>query len=258
MNLSILQLNINADNFWSKLIPFLTSHDFDILNLQEVCGKDTFCGNIQCVRDCYEELKTVLGDKYKSELAIADRFTSSPTSYIGNATFYKKNLLLLEKNIVYLHKSDKPFPEESRSFEEAGRNFLSLKLKIGDKIVSFINAHLAWAKTPTEEPHQTKQGEILTNYLEKIETPFILTGDFNLSPAQPLIEKISSLSKNLIAENKTINTLNERIHEAKILFPPGVVVDYIFVSRDIKVNKFEVLDKEDLSDHLALIAEIEI
>ena len=91
MVLSLLQLNINADNFWSKLIPFLTSSTFDILSLQELAGKDTFCGNIHCVRDCYEELQRKLGDRYQSELAIANRYTSSPTSYMANGTFYKNN-----------------------------------------------------------------------------------------------------------------------------------------------------------------------
>ncbi|MBI5122546.1 hypothetical protein HZA75_01680 [Candidatus Roizmanbacteria bacterium] len=258
MTISILQLNINADNFWSKLIPFLKSSDFDILNLQEVCGKDTFSGNIQCVRDCYEDLNNLLTDRYQSKLTIAQRYTSSPTSYMGNATFYKKDFQLLEQNIIYLHKRNNPFPENSEKHEEAGRNFLHLKLKIGDKTISLINTHLAWAKTTIERPHQTAQGEVLLNYLKTIAEPFILTGDFNLDPQQPLIQKLNSLALNLTTENNIVNTLNERTHRAKVLFPPGAAVDYIYITKDLKVNKFKVLKDLDLSDHLALTAEIEI
>lgn len=258
MLLSILQLNINADNYWSRLIPFLKSHDFDIINLQEIAGKDSFCGNIQCVRDCYEELKQVLGDKYKSELAISQRFTSSLSSYMANGTFFKNNIELLEKNIITLFERTTPFPEDLDHFEEAGRNCLYLKLKITDKTISIINAHLAWAPTTKEEKHQTQQGEILLDYVKKLESSFVITGDFNLDPDQPLIQKLNSFARNLITENNITSTLNERKHRAKMLFPPGAAVDYIFVSNDIKVNEFEVLDKEDLSDHLGLIAEIEI
>lgn len=258
MLLSVLQLNINADNYWSRLIPFLTSHNFDIINLQEICGKDSYCANIHCVRDCYEELKNKLGDKYKSELAIANRFASSPTSYMANGIFYRNSFEFLEKNIVTLFERTTPFPEDSNQYEEIGRNFMHLKLKIADKIISIINTHLAWASTTKEELHQTKQGEILFEYIKKLDVPFILTGDFNLDPQQPLIQKINSLARNLISENSIPTTLNERTHRARVLFPPGAAVDYIFVSKDIRVNKFEVLDKEDFSDHYALITEIEI
>jgi endonuclease/exonuclease/phosphatase family metal-dependent hydrolase len=257
MTLSFLQLNINADNYWSNLIPFLNLHNFDVIQLQEVCGKNSFSGNIQCVRDCYEELKNVLGSPYKSELAIAQRFTSSPTAYMADAVFYKKDFELIDKNIVFLHERATPFPEDSEKYEESGRNFIHLKLKIEDKTISFINAHLAWAKTTKEQPHQTQQGEILLNFLKNLEHPFVLSGDFNLDPEQPLIQKINALARNLGKENNIASTLNERTHRARVLFPPGAVVDYIFTSRDIKVNKFDVLDKEDLSDHLALTAGFE-
>lgn len=258
MILSILQLNINADNYWSKLIPFLKSSDFDIIQLQEIAGKDTFCSNIHCVRDCYQELQRLLGNSYRSELAIATRYTSSPTAYMANATFYKNNFQLFEKNIIKLHERTTPFSEELTHFEEAGRNFIHLKLQVADKTISFLNAHLAWAKTSKEEPHQTKQGAILVDYIKNLDQPFILTGDFNLDPQQPLIQKLNSLARNLITENNIVSTLNERTHRAKVLFPPGVAVDYIFVSGDLVVKTFAVLDKEDLSDHHALTTEIEI
>jgi len=258
MTLSILQLNINADNYWSRLIPFLKSQDFDIINLQEVAGKDTFSGNINCVRDCYEELQKTIADRYSSELAMSQRYTSSPTAYMANATFFKKNFELIKKNVVTLYERANPFPENLERYEEAGRNFLHLKLKIKDKTISIVNAHLAWAPTTKEEPHQTQQGEILFEYLKKLDDPFVLTGDFNLDPQQPLIQKLNSLARNLVSENNIPSTLNERTHRAKILFPPGASVDYVFVSKNLRVNKFEVLDKEDLSDHYALTTDLEI
>src|SRR5437762_11824606 len=104
MILSLLQLNINADNFLDKLILYLQAHDFDILQLQEIAGKDSFCGNIHCTHDCYVAFKKILDEKYNSELAIAQRFTSSPNSYLGNATFYKKDFDLIEKDILPLYQ----------------------------------------------------------------------------------------------------------------------------------------------------------
>jgi endonuclease/exonuclease/phosphatase family metal-dependent hydrolase len=258
MVLSILQLNIFADNYWNKLVAFLSTHDFDVLQLQEVAGNNTECGQIQTKRDCYEELKKILGNRYNSELAIADRYTSSPTSYLANATFFKKAFVLEEKNIFTLFRHDGLFPSEAETFEDEGRVLLHLKLRINGKTVSFLNTHFAWARTNIEEAHQTKQAKVLLPYVEKIAHPLILSGDFNLTPDQPTIQKISKFLHNLTAEYTITNTLNPRNHRAKHLFPKGLAVDYIFVSNDLKVKEYKVIDDVDFSDHFGLMAKIEI
>jgi endonuclease/exonuclease/phosphatase family metal-dependent hydrolase len=257
MTIKILQLNINSDNYWNQLVSYLTSSDFDIIQLQELTGKDTINGNINSKRDVFAELQKLLSDKYNAELAIAQRYTSSPFSYMGNATFYKTSFELIKKKELQLSSYGGPFPSELTSYEGIGRKVLHLTFEIENKQISFLNAHLAWAKTPTEEPHQTKQGEILLNYLETVSHPFVLTGDFNLDPQQPTVQGINKLAHNLIEENHVTNTLNPRTHRAKILFPTGVAVDYIYVSKDLKIKNFSIVE-EDISDHLGLTAEIEI
>ena len=258
MTIKLLQLNINADNYLDTLTPYLTSHDFDIIQLQEATGKHTLSGTINSKVDVYEKLQKVLSSQYNSELSISTRYSSEPnTSYMGNATFYKKTFILKEKNILVLHKRTEPFPSELNTYEDVGRTILHLKLLIDGKDISFINAHLAWAKTSNEEPHQTKQGEIFLKYLQTVPTSFILTGDFNLNPQQPTIQKFNQLARNLTSEYHVTNTLNPRTHRAKSLFPPGVAVDYIYVSRDLEVKNFAVVE-EDISDHLGLTVEIDI
>jgi len=257
MHLSILQLNINSDNFWNQLTTYLTTHDFDILHLQEITGKDTISGNIDSKRDCFEALQKLLGEKYNGALTIAERFTSSPSAYLGNATFYKKQFTLIEKNILPINQQAEPFSSTAQSFEKEARSLLYLTLEIEGRTISFLNTHLAWAKTPKEEPHQTEQAAILIDYLKTVPSPFVLSGDFNLDPQQPTVQNINVLARNLTSEYHITNTLNPRTHRAQMLFPPGVAVDYIYVSRDISVKTFDVVE-EDLSDHLGLTAELEI
>jgi endonuclease/exonuclease/phosphatase family metal-dependent hydrolase len=257
MTIKLLQLNINADNYWDKLVTFLTSHDFDILQLQEITGKDTRAGNINSQRDVFSQLQKILEKNYEGELTITQRYTSSPFAYLGNGTFYKKTFSLIEKKEIVLSTYGGPFPSELKTYERVGRKALHLNLEIEGKHISFLNTHFAWAKTSKEEPHQTKQGEILVEYLQKVTHPFVLSGDFNLDPQQPTIHKINHLARNLTEENHVSNTLNPQNHRARELFPPGVAVDYIFVSRDLKPKNFSVIE-DDLSDHLGLTAEIEI
>lgn len=257
MKLSVLQLNINSDNYWDKLLSYLTSHNFDVLQLQEVTGPETVSGNINSKFDSFNELQKVLQQSYNGELSIANRFTSSPNSYIAVATFYKKNVKLVKKKELTLYKRETPFPSDAKSFEDEGRSLLHLELTIDGKNISFLNTHFAWAHSPKEEPHQTKQGEIMFEYLQQVKAPFVLTGDFNLDPDQPTIQKVNALARNLTAENHITNTLNPRLHRAKQLFPPGVAVDFIFVSNDIHVDNFAVVE-DDLSDHFGLTTIIEI
>lgn len=255
MILSLLQLNANGDNFWDKLVPYLSTHDFDVLNLQELTGKDTISGILNSKKDTFKELQNLLQYKYQGELVITQRYTSSPDSYIGNAIFFKKTFSLIEKKEIILSEFGRPYPSELNTFEGTGRALLHLKLEKEGKTLSILNTHLAWAHTSKEEPHQTNQGEILLNYLQTVHHPFILAGDFNLDPQQPLIQKLSKLARNLTVEHHIQTTLNPRTHYAKQLFPPGIAVDYIFVSPDITVKDFSVVE-EDISDHLGLITEI--
>lgn len=175
---------------------------------------------------------------------------------MGNGTFYRKQFPLISKKAIILSIYD-IFPSESKTYENIGRTLLHLKLVIDGKQISFLNTHFAWGGDHIEKPHQTKQGEILLKYLQTLNAPFVLTGDFNLTPEQPLIQKITKFARNLTEEQHITNTLDPINHGAKHLFPKGLAVDYIFVSRDISVKKFAVI-KEGLSDHFGLTAEIEI
>ena len=56
--------------------------------------------------------------------------------------------------------------------------------------------------------------------------------------------------KNLIKENGIKFTRNSRYKDYKML----PFADYIFISKDIEVTNFEVL-QDEVSDHLALLLE---
>ncbi|MGI8419148.1 MAG: endonuclease/exonuclease/phosphatase family protein [Candidatus Levyibacteriota bacterium] len=257
MTISLLHLNINADNFWDSLIPFLNSHDFDIIHLQEVTGKETRCGNFYSKRDTFAELQNVLKDTHYGELSITQRYTSSPHSYFGNATFYKRAFSLLEKKEIVLYHEIDFFPSDAKTFEGVGRKLLHLKLAVDGKAISFLNTHFAWGPTPHEQPYQTEQGNTLIAYLKTIDKLFVFTGDLNLTSDQPTIQKLGEIATNLTQKKHITNTLNPRLHKVKQLFPQGLAVDYIFLTEGITVKSFAVLE-DDISDHFGLTAVLEI
>lgn len=258
MQLKILQLNLWAGIKFSHIKDFLQSNDFDILCFQEVTGQNMQNANAKSERDLFQALQMLLGTTHKSELAIAMHFTSDPVhAYQGNAIFYRNDFTLVGKNTLTLSHGIDPFPSERKTYEEVGRNALHLTLSKEGKTFDVLTTHLPWAKSPIEEPHQTEQNAKLIAYLQQLQHSFILAGDFNLTPDQPTVLKLEKYARNLTKEYGITNTLDRKSHKIFQTLPQGIAVDYIFVSPQIKVHDFTVID-EGLSDHLGLVVTVEI
>jgi len=257
MHLSILQLNLYCLNFLDDVEKYLQTHSFDILNLQEVAGKDTFTRVIKNKKDNLELLIKMLGPKYTHFFVKNDQITSSPTAYFGNATFVRSSLTVMHQEIFWLYQRPKPYSAMSQQYDEMSRSVLGVQILTGQKPLWIFNTHLAWSKSSKDTLIKVEQGTKLIKYISQVQTPFVLTGDFNVDSTSKVVKGLEKYARNLTAENHLLTTLNPRTHRVKDLFPPGLAVDYIFVSKDLKVEKFAVVE-EDVSDHFGLIVEIEI
>lgn len=123
-----------------------------------------------------------------------------------------------------------------------------------DKKLRLLNYHGIWT--------QHKQGNELTleacrkieRLASEVDYPVIINGDFNLFPDTPSIR---------VFDDKFINLLNKynvkttRPSSNELSAKSRNVVDYIFVSKNIKVNKFEVIES-DVSDHLPLMLDFDL
>lgn len=247
-----------AGTHFPAIENFLKQEDFDILCFQEVCGPQTYVGNIRCEIDCFGKLQDLLQTTHNGILTKASTFTSSQSAYDGNAIFYKKGFRLKNQDVIWINKRTIPFPSDAKSFEEVGRNGLSLELEKEGKTVHVVTAHLPWGTTKKEESHQTKLNKRFAAYMQSLTKPWILTGDLNLAPDQPSIATLESYGRDLTKEFEVRNTIDPTFHTRWSDFAPGEAIDYIFVSPDMKVDSFEVLDKVHMSDHFGLTAEIEI
>ena len=79
-------------------------------------------------------------------------------------------------------------------------------------------------------------------------------GDFNLFPNT---ESISLFKPELTSLIDQYNINSTRPATNELSDKQRNVVDYIFVSRGVKVNNFEVI-QSDVSDHLPLVLDFEI
>lgn len=245
MTIKFLDLNILKGFRLKQVINFIKNENFDIIQLQEVTGgKFSNENNV----DCFELISNNLTE-YQGERGISLTLTNDQKSYFSNATFFKQNIKLITKELIVFKKSQiLDFPRQVK-FEDYARNALCLILKIKNQNYCFINTHQAWSISPDDTKEKIRQGEILIKYIQNLQIPFILSGDFNVDNRSQIINRLNKISSNITLLNKVTNTLNPQVHRAKHLFPPGLVVDFIFTSTSIKVNQFNIYDQLDLSDH---------
>jgi len=268
--MKLLQLNIYQGKFLEEIIKFVKANGIDIVCMQEVTSGKWSHGGVSFYPDkiltlganqssvnidCFTTLKKDLG--YEGEVIKFIALKNDPESYEGNAIIYR-NLQLLERSEIWM----KPYQEyekvEDARADMQPRSALRLKFEKEGKTFEIITTHLAWGPTPYDEDYKVIQAERLHESLKHTENPFILTGDFNVSSDTKTAKTFNDLGRNLAVESNIKNTLNERTHAVRKLFPPGLAVDYIFTTPGINVKSFRLVDEVDLSDHFGLLLEFDL
>jgi endonuclease/exonuclease/phosphatase family metal-dependent hydrolase len=137
-----------------------------------------------------------------------------------------------------------PLPEGNEP-----RVALSVETRLpDDTLVTVVNVHFDWVR---DDGFRFAQAETLTKYLDALETPVILLGDFNDLP-----------------ESRTLALFRSRFGEAakpegdRFTFSatdPRREIDYIFFSPITawKVREVRVIDERVASDHRPVLAVLE-
>lgn len=250
MSIKLLQMNIFLGKWLDRVIKYVQKEDFDILIFQEVSG-----GRVSHHRDNVFQKIIDLG--YDGQLGVNWRIKGHYGSFEGNGTFFKKDFTLLERTQIWLNEYREIEDPDNRESRDDPKSALSILIEKDGIKLRLVNAHLAWTPDAEDSPEKIRQAKLFHDYLKNIKSPYVIAGDFNVEKHTEVVKLVESIgARNLTSENKVTNTLNSRLHKAPHLFPPGLAVDYILVSPETEVKKFEVLDT-DLSDHLGSFLELE-
>ncbi|MBI2442711.1 MAG: endonuclease/exonuclease/phosphatase family protein [Candidatus Levybacteria bacterium] len=253
MHLKFLQLNMYMGKCTDNLLSYLKKEQFDILSLQEVSGGDVSFDKTNTFQRICE-----LG--YDGEITVTWRFQNKPHSFFGSAVFFKPEFTLLHKDEIWL----KPYTElktlEGFDAVQYPKAVIGVILEKEGKKFAVFSAHLAWSPRAHDTPEKLRQAKIFSDFLKTVKHPFILSGDFNASPETKIVSMFDAFGRNLTKEYELENTINLRIHRhaGEIEDEGGVVVDYVYVSKEFEIKKFELLEELDLSDHLGLYVECEL
>ncbi len=231
MTIKILSWNIWINGNFEQIAEFLKKEYADIIGLQEVKDDDLERPVIEFLRDLgYEFLFTPVEKIWKSD---------NKAYFDGPAIFSKYKI----KN----HESFNLSKEESRAVIRAD-------IEVQGKILHVFNTHLMHTHQ-TDSKIQNEQAENLLKLLPKEKT--ILMGDFNATPENSSIKKIQEV----LVDSDPSATPTWSMYPAgcNVCNPQKVDVklDYIFTSKDLKVESFRVRESQ-ASDHLPISAIIEI
>ncbi len=126
-------------------------------------------------------------------------------------------------------------------------------LKLPNSDLRVLNYHGIWSKDKKGTELTLQACEIINSLANEVNYPSIICGDFNLFPDTESMAVFTN-HKNLLNEFDIKTT---RPDSNELSDQTRNVVDYILVTKDIKVNNFTVLDS-DVSDHLPLILDFEV
>lgn len=255
-DLKIISLNTWGGNLKDILSNFFEENkEVDIFCLQEVHDVD----EEEIKNGNFEKQNLIDKEEWKSENFTL--FSNLKDILINHNAYFKatyKNhfgLAIFIKKDFNIEKIDS-FVVSEKNNNNGKKDFISIQyctFKIGDKIINILNFHGLWTGTgkgDTED--RLNQSKNIINFIKTLEGEIILCGDFNLNPDTESIKILEDFGLiNLIKENSILSTRTSYYkYDNKF-------ADYTFVSKDIKVESFEIM-KEEVSDHSAMRLNIKV
>jgi endonuclease/exonuclease/phosphatase family metal-dependent hydrolase len=133
-------------------------------------------------------------------------------------------------------------PEDTEN--DHNRKMQWVHIKNGTKDVIIMNVHGHWdASGKSDTSNRLEQSKIINKFIETTgSTPKIMVGDFNLLPETESIKMLEKNFTNLITKYNIPTTRTE------LYTGDDKHTDYVFVSEEILVEKFEILP-DVVSDH---------
>jgi endonuclease/exonuclease/phosphatase family metal-dependent hydrolase len=165
------------------------------------------------------------------------------TNHTGNASIYVDVMVGAKKIRVYnVHL-------QSISFDKQDYNYL-------DKVTHKMDAEITPAKRilrmlKSAFLKRSAQVDIMKAHMKNCETPFLIAGDFNDTPASYAVTQLTKSLNNSFVE---MGTGLGRTYNGKF---PNFQIDYISATKTIKVINHRIIEAR-LSDHFPIRSDLRI
>ncbi len=251
-----------------KLQEFIKKQNPDILCLQEVTRRvDKNAFEEYVSKDAIDEVSSDLGFSFFAPDWLmkgfeAKNFHGQQTyrfdlgGFVEFGKYIKSRFKILKGQSIFTQQSFSLITEEywSKWPKDDCKSFQVVDIKINDQKLRVVNYHGIWSQNKQDSELTIKASEKIKQFASGVNYPVIICGDFNLFPNTKSIKILSNSFISLI-DKFNIKTTRPKSNELNHI--ERNIVDFIFVSKDIQVKNFEVLDS-DVSDHRPLILDFEL
>ncbi len=262
----ILSLNAWGGRLVEPLLPWLASVDADVLCLQEVTRTVGAVPDWLVYRDgdtvlpqranLYDEVRAVLPehDAFFSPAGRGPLYDGSSEhwSEFGLATFVRRGLPVIGQVTDFVHGA---FVPDGWGAHPRARNAHGIRLSLPGSTMAIVQMHgLRDLDGKGDTPARRAQAERLAAIVERLRRTgdaTVVCGDFNVLLGSVTFEILGSLGlADLVVGGGHDDTRTS--YYAK----PGRFADYMLVSPEVSVRRFEVVAAPEVSDHRALLLDI--
>lgn len=250
--MKLITLNVWGGQVKEPINSFIKKYadGVDIFCFQEVYHKainHSHRSTYEVQHDFFDELHKLLPNHIGC-------FCPTVEDWYGVATFVKKDLVVKAFGDISIFNN----PTYTGSGGDHSRKMLWYEVsggELGDKTISILNVHGLWnGKGKTDTPDRLEQSRRIREFMDSVNLPKILCGDFNLLPETESVKILEEGMENHINKHKIKTTRTSLYTRGET---SGYHADYIFTSPEIEVLDFKVLPDE-VSDHAALLIEFKV
>ncbi|MFH0772941.1 MAG: endonuclease/exonuclease/phosphatase family protein [bacterium] len=265
--MKLISLNValfEANNH--LLTKFLHEHKADFVCLQEITrsledGVDKAYVSKDVVDTTTKNLpyfffgpNSIMGDFEQKNFHGKEiyRFEFGGLMEFGNYT--KSHYKIVKAQNVFVQNSFTYSTDFSKWPDEDYRAVLITDHIVQGKKIRILNYHGVWTRHKQGNKMSLSANKIINELALKAEGEVIICGDFNLFPDTPSMNVFEKNFTSLVNVHniRTTRPSTNELHASK-----RNVVDYILVSKGIRVKQFEVIES-NVSDHLPLVLDFEL
>jgi Endonuclease/Exonuclease/phosphatase family len=266
--LRIISLNAWGGSIHAPLIDYLAKADADVFCLQEVVRSAADTPDWLEYRDggtvlpqrahLYDEIAAVLPghDGTFCPFARGDLFHGSnlfPAEF-GIATFVRRSYPVISQAADFIHGR---FSPEGWGEHPRARNAHCIRLFDYAAGFSVTIAQLHGLRDPAGKgdiPARHAQADALVELIERVwpgDERLVVCGDFNVLPESITFEKLGRLGLNDLVTGSGFSDTRTSLYPKE-----GRFADYMLVTPEVMVERFEVVEAPEVSDHRALCVDL--
>jgi endonuclease/exonuclease/phosphatase family metal-dependent hydrolase len=264
----VLSLNAWGGRLWDQLLPFVIDADPDVLCLQEVTNTPDCDLDWLVYRDrglelpqrsnLFKELSQALAahqamfcPAQRGELWDGGR--SVPSEW-GLATFVRRTYPVIGQVQGFIHGE---FSAQGWGEHPRARNAHGVRLfdYAGSFAITIVHLHgLRELNGKEDTPNRLAQARALTDVIARVRRKnerLVVCGDFNVLPSSDTLRSLMQIGlTDLVTSGGYRDTRTS--HYGK----PDRFADYMLVSLEVEVRRFDVVKEPEVSDHRALLLDL--